>query len=606
MCGIAGILDFSSRNVDKFLLKKMTNAIEHRGPDGDGFFVNETGNVGLGHRRLAIIDLSEAGKQPMSFNERFTITFNGEIYNYIELRKELLDKGYEFETESDTEVLLKLYVEYEIGCLQKLEGMFAFVIWDNLKQQLFCARDRFGEKPFFYSFYKNQFIFSSEIKSLFQTALPREVNYKLLHSYLKFNTTQSINSIDETYYKNVKQLRPSHYMLLSKNGDVVNEGRYWDLSLGQNQNISKEEAIEIYRDKFLGSIQRRLRSDVPVGSSLSGGLDSSAIVLTIDGLKSQDQCQKTFSARFKNFERDEGTYMLDVISHGNAIEPFFVWNTADLIVDKIDKVFYHQESPFISPGIIVQNEVMKLAKDNDVTVLLDGQGADEVLGGYYYFYYYYLKDLLRKNPSEYSKQRNAISGFDPSILNRTNSMSFFLDVFAPKIAHMLRSRKFKDENDSFHKEFDDAYNSKEYPFSERSGLSKALYDATLSKGLSDLLKYADRNSMAHSREVRLPFLSHDLVEFTFSLPNSLKINNGWTKYVLRESMKGVVPESVRLRKDKIGYMPPIQRWMSDSRVKDMVNESILHLTEEKIISKPIESKHWNYLMASRLLKMDYN
>lgn len=605
MCGIVGVLNFSGQKVLPNVLKKMTDIIEHRGPDGEGFFINDIGNIGLGHRRLAIIDLTDGGKQPMSFNNRYTITFNGEIYNYLELRKELTAKGYIFKTQSDTEVLLVLFVEYGIDCLKKLEGMFAFAIWDNVKNQLFCARDRFGEKPFFYSFYDNQFIFSSEIKSLFQTSLPQEVNYRMLHSYLKYNTTQPAHSIDESYYEHIKELRPAHYMVIDKNGRTIDNGKYWDLSIRTNPNISELEAIELYRKKFVGSIKRRLRSDVPVGSSLSGGLDSSAIVLTIDGLKSKQQVQKTFSARFKNFERDEGRYMLDVIDHSSSVKPYFVWNTADLIINEIDKVFYHQESPYISPGIIVQAEVMRLAKENGVTVLLDGQGADEVLAGYYYFYLFYLKDLLRKKPLSFVKERKTISQFYPPVGNLTK-LPFYLDTFVPRIAHKLRGTSKRGKTDELNKGFDETYESGVYPFTMRPGLNDALYDATMCKGLSDLLKYADRNSMAHSIEVRLPFLSHDLVEFTFSLPNSLKIKNGWTKYILRETMKGVVPESIRLRRDKIGYMPPIQRWLSDKRVQEMIDDSISYLKKRDIIEKPDLTKSWNYLMASRLLELKYS
>jgi asparagine synthase (glutamine-hydrolysing) len=397
MCGIAGIFSFNQR-VDTAELKVMTDTLQHRGPDGDGIWTNNTGNLGLGHRRLSIIDLSENGRQPMIYDKgNFTITFNGEIYNYIEIRENLRKKGYQFYTESDTEVLMALYKDKGVNCLADIDGMFAFALWDEAKQQLFCARDRFGEKPFYYFKDAKQFVFASEMKAIFtKKEIAKTPNNDKLFYYLAYNKVQTPQQFDTTYYKNIESLEAAHYLIIDKKGSIT-KTKYWDIELKEPSNMAFDEACEQFRFLFTDSIKKRLRSDVPVGSCLSGGLDSSSIVRTVNSLKSKGLIQKTFSARFKNFAKDEGDYIQKVVD-GTDIEAHHAWTDADSFINHFEKVFYHQEEPFGSASISAQWSVFDMVTKNDVIVLLDGQGADEYLAGYVHkFYISYLRELYLKN-----------------------------------------------------------------------------------------------------------------------------------------------------------------------------------------------------------------
>ena len=351
MCGIVGKLSFD-KSIQLRDLKIMTNALLHRGPDGEGHWINKTREIGFGHRRLAIIDLSEEAKQPMHFaNSRYTLTFNGEIYNYIELKENLKKKGIKFKSNSDTEVLLALYDEKKEECLQDLDGMFAFAIWDEQEKTLFCARDRFGEKPFFFYKDSDKFVFGSEMKALWAYGIPRIPNREQVFNYLGYGLVTNPQKKSDTFFKDIYRLEPAHYLIIKKDGKLTKK-QYWDIDLNKKLDISLEQATEKFYELLETSIQRRLRSDVPVGSSLSGGLDSSTIVTIIDKLKGKNQIQKTFSARFANFEKDEGEYMQAVINACN-VEPHFTWLEADELLSQIDKVFYHQKNLLIPIALLL-------------------------------------------------------------------------------------------------------------------------------------------------------------------------------------------------------------------------------------------------------------
>ena len=279
MCGIAGILSLDKSNITEVSLKKMTDSLYHRGPDGGGLWIDTINNVGLGHRRLSIIDLSDSGKQPMHYLDRYTITFNGEIYNYIELKTLLLTKGYIFKTSTDTEVLLALFDHKGYDCLELLDGMFAFAIWDKVSKKLFCARDRFGEKPFYYSINDSSFVFASEIKALWAYGIPKIKNDVMIFNYLYFNSINNPDNLSETFYDNIKLLKPSSYLVINVNLEIEIEKKYWDIDYSNiNTSISYEQAKIDFAELLQSSVNLRLRSDVPIGSSLSGGLDSSVIV----------------------------------------------------------------------------------------------------------------------------------------------------------------------------------------------------------------------------------------------------------------------------------------------------------------------------------------
>lgn len=580
MCGIAGIFYRSGQTVDKGVLKKMTDIIHHRGPDGEGHWLNQKGNIGFGHRRLSIIDLSDNGKQPMHYLDgRYTITFNGEIYNYIEIKEQLLKQGYKFRSDSDTEVLLALYDRKKEKCLEDLDGMFAFAIWDEVEQILFCARDRFGEKPFHYFYDGTSFIFGSEIKQIWAYGVKREVEEKRAFSFINNGLLENESDITDTYYKNIKRLDAAHYIVLNSNNKLV-QTKYWAIN---NSNVFKgtiEEAAEKFLELFKEAIRIRLRSDVPVGSSLSGGLDSSSIVMLIDQLKGAEINQNTFSARFKNFAKDEGKHIEEVVKACKNVQVHYTWPDKDYFNTVLNDVIYHQDEPFGSASIVAQYAVMQLAKEKNVTVLLDRQRADEQLAGYLPYYKVYLDQLYYNNRSLYNKEIEAY-----------NKLHAGLFPYTPVSANETLRMKL-----GWYKK---RLLGQALPYSHDE-LRRQLVADTTSNGLKQLLRYADRNSMAHSREVRLPFLSHKLCEFIFSLPNEYKINSGWTKYVLRKAMDKILPHSICWRVDKIGYEPPQNEWLNSQNWNDEIEKASRHF-DVKVVENPgdtyVKSQKWRLLMA---------
>jgi asparagine synthase (glutamine-hydrolysing) len=581
MCGIAGIVEFNKKGIDSFQLKSMTDSIEHRGPDGEGLWISFCGRIGFGHRRLSIIDLTNAASQPMHYlQERYTITFNGEIYNYIEVKQELIKYGFIFNTNSDTEVILACYHLYREKCLDHFDGMFAFAIHDSIEQKVFCARDRFGEKPFHYVIHENVFYFASEIKQFWAAGIPKKIDDDKLLNYIKNGQLESTTDIRSTYYTNVSRLDAAHYFIIDLNNiSGIEQIKYWDIDIHAPKfNGSIEEATNIFYDLFLNSIKLRLRSDVPVGSSLSGGLDSSSIVMLIDKLKGQDLVQNTFSARFKNFAKDEGVHIDKVVQSCKNVQVHNTWPDNDYFESVFENVVYHQDEPFGSASIVAQYAVMELAKEKGVTVLLDGQGADEQLAGYIPYYYTYINQLFYNSKSFYRNEFDSFNQMHPL---------FKIDEIGKGLSTRMKLGLAKRK-----------VLGQELP--SMNLLVKALYKDTLICGLKELLRYADRNSMAHSREVRLPFLSHKLVEFVFSLPDDFKLNLGWTKYILRLAMNNTLPESICWRVDKIGYEPPQNSWLSDSKWQDEIEKSAKYFgVERNIRNDSIFNQDWRLLISQR-------
>lgn len=583
MCGIAGIYKFNHALVNTNELKQMTDAIIHRGPDGEGHWINSNRNIGFGHRRLSIIDLSEKGKQPMHYaNGRYTITFNGEIYNYIELKKELISKGYQFVSDSDTEVLLALYDLKKETCLHDLDGMFAFAIWDEQEQILFCARDRFGEKPFHYYHDGNQFVFASEIKQFWAIGLDKKIDEGKLLNYVYTGEIEDQNQITETFYKQINKLDAAHFLIIRADHKLSTQ-RYWDIDLNTKPFVgSIEQAAEKFLELFTDSIRLRLRSDVPVGSSLSGGLDSSSIVMLIDALKGKELKQNTFSARFKNFAKDEGEHIDAVVKACKNVNVHYTWPDKDYFEQVFDKVTYHQDEPFGSASIIAQYAVMELAKNNHVTVLLDGQGADEYLAGYLSYYHSYLNQLFYSKPSLYLKEHNAYLKFHQQAYAYQSTQKQSLRMKLGRYRRLILGLELP-----YHQNF-----------------KQSLKYSSTQIGLKELLRYADRNSMAHSREVRLPFLSHKLVEFVFSLPDEYKINNGWTKFVLRKAMNPILPASICWRVDKIGYEPPQKNWIQSEKFKVAIDQTAKELNIKRELTEVTDNvfnQDWRLLMASKYI-----
>lgn len=610
MCGIAGILSFNG-NVQREHLKKMADAIKHRGPDGEGFWINQKGNTGFAHRRLSIIDLTKTGDQPMHYaNGRYTIIFNGEIYNYVELKEFLVQKNYTFQSTSDTEVLLAMYDLKKEKALNDLDGMFAFAIWDEKEQILFCARDRFGEKPFYYYRDKNFFAFASEIKALFQHDITRAINMKHVYDYLLYGTGENIHEPHTTFFENIHQLEASHYFTLTADG-LMSKKRYWNIDFKNTAEIDEKTAEEQFRDLFTTSVQRRLRSDVPVGSSLSGGLDSSSIVMTIDKIKHDRQLQKTFSARFPDFAKDETPYM-NMVTQNSNVEPYFVIPSAESILNNLEKITYHHEWPVGSMSVTSQYEVMKLAKDNSIKVLLDGQGADEILAGYTMYWPYYLMQLFRQDKKKYRSVKLGLENLHSQKMALPSPLHFYLQAYSQKFYNRIQDikRKMQSGDSPFFNgiapELARRYRKEKNPIYKPSHLKELLYHSTMHYGLNELLRYADRNSMAHSVEVRLPFLSHRLVEFVFCLPEDFLIHDGWTKYILRKSMSHILPKEIAWRKDKVGYEPPQQAWLNTPGFKDLLEQSVSYLKKEKIISQQVPVLSWHYIALYSLLTISWD
>lgn len=611
MCGIAGII---SNSIHESYLAKMSAALSHRGPDGDGIWRNPAHNAGLAHRRLAIIDLSPAAAQPLHYLNRYTIVHNGEIYNHRELRNELKKAGYGFLTESDTEVIAAAYDHYKSKCLQFFDGMFSFAIWDEWEQQLFAARDRFGEKPFFYWHDDNQLVFASEMKALWTAGIPKEPDERMMLNYLALGQLQNPADKFQTFFKGILSLPPAHYMIWKRLDPGPLVRNYWNIDKQIQYDIRPETAIDTLDQILAISVKRRLRSDVPVAMSLSGGLDSSTLAWYISR---QQENFSSFSAVFPGFEKDESSYIEKIVTdipHKN----YLVTPKAGELADDLDRLFHFQEEPFPSSSIYAQYRVCKAARELGFRVLIDGQGADEIFAGYHRYAHWFLQELINRN-------RFRLAGRERSLL-RKNKVSFrwgiknILATYLP--SHVSIALEKKEYNKILHQpdlttEFLEHLNGKEWEGISKplvTKLNDILYFNTMGLGLEELLRFADRNAMANGVEIRLPFLQHELVELAFSLPSVMKVHDGYPKWILREMMEKRLDESIVWRKGKTGFEPPQQEWMADPAVRDCIMDARKKLVEGKILKPSVLQKKirekaahdpdnydWRYLCAARTM-----
>lgn len=556
MCGITGIVG-KSRAVPANIFRDMRDSLTHRGPDDAGVWESSNGDVLLASRRLAILDLSPAGHQPMVDEESgLVIVFNGEIYNYLELAEELRKKGCRFRSGCDTEVLLKSYEIWGTDCVSRFNGMFAFAIWDERERILFAARDRFGEKPFY--FYQDNtrhfFAFSSEIKALVAGRIftPRP-NQSAVYGYLE---NREIDFGSETLFEGIYAIQPAHALVYSREAETLRTWRYWDLDPeSELRLVDDKHYAETFCELLTDSVRIRLRSDVPVGSSLSGGIDSSTIVGLI-ARQGGAAKQETFSARFSDPKYDEGEF-IEAMAQWAQVKNHSVYPDPARLLEEIETVTWHQDEPFYSSSVYAQWNVMRLASQCGVTVLLDGQGGDEVLAGYHHFFAgYYLQSLKRLQ----------LRSFVSSVLQyvKEQGTAPLLLIFAAMMpARVLLFTKDRLRPRGIRKEFRRRWGRLPRPVKRkyRNELQQSLYSALTQTVLPQLLRHADRNSMAFSREIRLPFLDHRLVELLFAIPADQKIRSSRTKVVLRNAIRGLVPEPIRLRTDKLGFAPPEVRWL---------------------------------------------
>ena len=614
MCGIAGIISPLQSDINNAMLKSMSDVLVHRGPDGEGIWLSPKRTAGLAHRRLAIIDLSSNAAQPMHSMDRYSIVFNGEIYNYIELRKELQKAGYHFISNSDTEVILAAFDCYKEKCLQYLDGMFAFAIWDEIEQTLFAARDRFGEKPFYYFKENNRFIFASEMKAIWATGVEKSVENKMLLNYIALGYVQHASDKSQTFYKNIYSLPPAHFLTLHK-GNLKIE-RYWNIDKQNTINITEADAIEQIDRLLSMSVSRRLRSDVPVGTSLSGGLDSSSILYYIK--QHHKTGGKSFSAVFPGFEKDEAAYINKVAQYFKIDNHNVTPNEHELIND-FEKLAYHQEEPFPSSSVYAQYRVFELAKENNIKVLIDGQGADEVFAGYNKYIHWYLQEMVSRY--KFSKSNIEVNDFRKNNIHFQWGIKNLIAAYLPShVAIALEKRAYNQivHQPDLSKEMLHYLKGREWEGIHKpivTKLNDILYFDVMEMGLEELLRFSDRNSMAHGCEARLPYLNHELVSFVFSLPSRFKINNGFTKAILRKMMNNHLPKEIVWRTDKVAFEPPQKKWMETDLMRDYVHEAKRKLIDNQIL-KPdaLNKKHkafdahepnnfdWRYLCVSQLLK----
>lgn len=607
MCGIAGIISPTPSLLNTTVLKAMAQSLVHRGPDGEGVWINEENTAGFAHRRLSIIDLSAEASQPMHFLNRYTIVFNGEIYNYIELRIALEKVGYHFKTKSDTEVILAAYDHYKEKCVQHFDGMFAFALWDDKEKRLFAARDCFGEKPFYYCTQEDTFVFGSEMKALWAAGVHKSIENNMLLNYITLGQLQDPEHKSKTFYNDIYSLPPAHYLNFYQGKLSVKQ--YWNLDKETCININEEDAISELDRLLNKAVTVRMRSDVAIGSSLSGGLDSSTLLYYIKkNQKENISGYNTFSALFPGFEKDESRYV-QKISQAFDVSNKSTTPSASSLIEDFEKLMYHQEEPFSSSSVYAQYKVMQLAQENNVKVLIDGQGADEVFAGYHKYIHWYLQEKLNRRHlfqviDELKKFRangitvewgikNILAAYLPSHVSLALEKRDFAKISHNKdISKFLLSHHKGREWEGIHK-----------PIVTK--MNDILYFNTMKSGLEELLRFSDRNSMAHGCEVRLPFLNKELVQFVFSLPSSMKMQNGFTKHILRKLMNGKLSDDIVWRKDKVGYEPPQKSWMETPMMKDYLYEAKKKLVKNDIITPEALQRKYKPLAAHERNNYDW-
>ncbi len=548
MCGISGIV---GERWDRAQLEAMVRVQHHRGPDANGTWISADGRVGLGHNRLSIIDLSPAGNQPMANADGLLwITFNGEIYNYRELRAELT--GYSFRSHSDTEVILAAYVRWGERCVERFIGMFAFAIWDMRERRLFCARDRLGIKPFHYAWHGGRFLFASEIKALLEAGLPAAPNHVTWASYLVHGY---YDHTAETFFKGVQCLPAGHTLTLADGR--VTQRCYWDLPALAAEPLALDDdaAAAHFLDLFDDAVRLRLRSDVPLGVNLSGGLDSASLMVTADRALEGTGKIQTFTASFDEPRYDEQDFAAQVpgtrpwVRNVECLGANAVWPI-------VEQAMWHQEAPFGGVATLAYHQLHRLARERGITVLLEGQGVDEMLGGYAYFRAPYHRDLLEQRHCRQLRNELRVDPAGPSHalvalrherdgtgapLYQDGTSHLHPETIAPELREVAGRGPVFDRPLNTH-------------------LDNALYRDLRYTKLPRVLRMNDRLSMAGSRELRESYLDHRIVEFLFRLPGHQKIRMGCNKFLLRHAMRGRLPDEVRLA-SKRAVVTPQREWL---------------------------------------------
>ena len=626
MCGITGI-HFKNHLEDTQDIKLMTDAIAHRGPDGEGYAainlssraINElsgektpvnlpaidgfgkNANLYLSHRRLSIIDHSTASHQPMLNGRKdLCITYNGEIYNYKTIRNELTE--YDFKSNTDTEVIINAYDKWSFDCLKRFNGMWSFVIYDSKKNILFGSRDRFGIKPFYYTFNSEIFAFSSEIKGLLaKKEIPRKLNKGTSSAYL-YNGISYFE--EETFFDSVLELPPSCFFIYNLEKNELLITKYYQLYYNNKWETFNEkknqEYIHTVKEKVLNSIDLRLNADVTAGTCLSGGIDSSAIVCSINKLLSEKSYysigtkQAVVTACYEDSPIDESKWAKLIVDHVSS-QWHRVYPKKEELENDLSDLIYTQDIPFGSTSIYAQYRVMKTAKEAGITVMLDGQGGDELFTGYTPYYNMLYHEALKNLDFTFLKNENSF--FYNTPLNKKMILSLPLTLVKNIIPSSLKSLVkyifFKPDILSNY------IIIKNEPFKnyKNNTLNQMLHNLMMYTSLPMLLKFEDRNSMRFGIESRTPFADDiDLIEYVFSIPSSYKIHNGWSKYLLREAMHGIIPEEIKTRKDKIGFATPEYEWLKTIKpfVFDNISQDL-----QKIMDIPKLEKDWDFIFSKQ-------
>ncbi len=597
MCGFCGYLDYHQQletgNDRQHEMVRRAEMIHHRGPDDAGFYTDD--QVQLAFRRLSIIDLA-GGHQPLPYeNERYYIVFNGEIYNYVELRNELIEKGYDFKTTSDTEVIVALYAEEGERCVKRLRGMFAFIIWDKKERTLFAARDRFGIKPFYYMENEDGVFFASEEKSLLIGADQRGVSEKALQYYLTFQFVPE----PYTLARSIRRLEPGHYLIKKPNEPMVNEA-FWSPSFAPvHQTL--DEAVEKIRRALINSVKIHMRSDVPVGAFLSSGIDSTSIVALAKQYNAQIE---TFTVGFAS----KGYNEIDIARDSAeklSVENYALEITPEMAIKAMPDIVWHMDDPVADPAAIPNYFVAREARKH-VKVVLSGEGSDELFGGYNI----YREPLaLKWFDSVPQTGRRMIRAFASKLPAGMKGRSYLLRGTTPLPERYVGNAFMFDEAEKRHvlKTFSD-----QAPFTD---ITAPIYRQAADNGKldqmqlvdietwlrGDILAVADRMTMAHSLELRVPFLDNEVFDVARTLPAQLRTGDGTTKYAFREAMRGIVPDSILFRK-KLGFPVPIRIWLKDE-MYDWARQIIHDSATDRYIRKTYVLK---MLEDHRQGKADYS
>ncbi len=628
MCGIFGIFAPHGLRGDLAALRQGSDIARYRGPDGDGtvwfdtrpsacldrlnwaaerWAAKDAPTLLLCHRRLAIIDLSDQGRQPMATADgALWITYNGELYNFIELREELKRLGARFDTESDTEVILKAYETWGPDATTRFVGMWAFALLDLRGRRLVLSRDRFGIKPLHYHRDGTRLSFGSEIKQLLaQPSVPRWVNHRAVYDYLQF---EAADTGSETFLADIHKVRPGHNLIVSLDtGEYCERSYYQPLSAAPLENISAADAAAQLRMLLKESVRMHLRADVPVGTCLSGGLDSSSIAMLMREVALEsglDIERHSFSAHFDIPEANELEYTEASIAAAEVV-PHFTEPTADELLSDLRKLVWHQDEPFGSTSIYAQWAVFRLVQQNNIKVVLDGQGADEMLGGYATTMPHFLLERAVRGPlwrglweswrwSRLQGRPWRTQVANPAVKNFLSVLSGRQMPAAPGeeswvtgelvSAHAAASQYVANMTDR--------------PFGDDGHFSNILYQFFFSNNLPALLRHEDRNSMAFSVESRVPFLDHRLVDFVFALPSAIKVRNGYTKRVLRDAMAGTLPDKIRMRARKMGFATPERLWQNGP-LRQLILDAVASPRLEPFVSRDAALRHFERVTSTQ-------